>query len=231
MSSHSIFKDVFSNHFCKEVMHHSYQYVEAAQYEPVQKRLIELINEVQGYLKNSFPFEYNFIGSCARGMITIDPTTNTGYDFDLNIRFENYQKYTAKQLKTTLMDAFNRFVLKYGYDYCEDSTRVITIKVKDHNNSKIVHSADFCIVADLPNNRMKIVKNDKKVGSYHWQVLGQYPQELFDRADYLRDHLLWDKVKKLYLQKKNANIDPNVKSRSIYSMTINELYANPNKII
>lgn len=86
MSYYSIFKDIFSNHFCKEAMHHSYQYVEAAQYEPVQKRLIELINEVQGYLKNSFPFEYNFIGSCARGMITVDPTTNTGYDFDLNIR-------------------------------------------------------------------------------------------------------------------------------------------------
>lgn len=109
-----------------------------------------------------------------------DPTTNVGYDFDLNIRIENSSNHHPKILKTTLINAFNQHVKDYGYDFCEDSTRVITIKVKDQHNSRIVHSVDFCIVQDLPDGRIKIIKFDKNQNSYHWETCAQYPKQLID---------------------------------------------------
>ena len=205
-------------------MHHSYQFVSEQKYKPVKERLEQLIHKVQDELKNSFPFQYKFVGSAERDMITEDPTTNVGYDFDLNVRFENSSNHQPRLLKTTLMNAFNKYVQQFGYDFCEDSTRVITIKVKDEYNKKIVHSADFCIVQDLPNGGLQIIKYDKKQNSYYWEALAQYPKQLIDRANDLKSRGLWNQVKDLYLKKKNANIDPNVKSRSIYSMTINEMY-------
>lgn len=205
-------------------MHHSYEFVTEQEYKPVKENLEELLQKAQKYLENSYPFRYNFVGSTARDMITRDPKQNIGYDFDLNIRFENSSKCSAKNLKLTLMDALNHFVKSYNYDFCEDSKRVITIKVKDQINKKIIHSADLCIVQDLPDGRLKIIKYDKYQNSYRWETLAKYPKILCERADALKNRGMWNQVKNLYLIKKNRNTDPNIKSRSIYSMTIYEMY-------
>ena len=41
---------------------------------------------------------------------------------------ETSKQLTEEQQKEILVNAFNKVVKKYGYDYCENSTRVITIK-------------------------------------------------------------------------------------------------------
>ena len=55
------------------------------------------------------------------------------------------QLYSGK-IKFKIIQALNKVAHKYGYDYAEDSTRVITIKFKDRKNSRILHSCDFAIV-------------------------------------------------------------------------------------
>lgn len=206
-------------------MYHSFEYVPESEYKPVKDNLEQLINKVQNSLKNSLPFEYRFVGSSSRDMITRDPKTNIGYDFDLNIRFQNnFNNYSPKILKTTLINSINQFVKEFGYDFCEDSTKVITIKVKDLYNSKIIHSADFAIIEDLPNGQVKVIKNDKKRKSYHWETLPKYPQKLIQKADFCRDKGLWNQVRNLYLRKKNSNQYPHIKSRSLYAQAVNDIY-------
>ena len=65
-------------------MYH-YEYVSKKQAAPYKAELIEIINKVQDEVRDDFTFQFTFIGSSSRNMITFDPTTNIGFDFDVNI--------------------------------------------------------------------------------------------------------------------------------------------------
>lgn len=122
------------------------------------------------------------------------------------------------------MDGFNRFVGQYNYDFCEDNGRVFTIKMKDTANSKVIHSCDFAIVRDVYDGRIEFIRHQRQHNSYFWELQNIYPLELRKRVDLIKHKNRWNEVRNLYLKKKNANDDPNKKSRSIYSETINEVY-------
>ena len=65
-------------------MYH-FEYVSKKEAAPYKSQLIELLNRVQDYVRDEFTFQFTFIGSSSRNMITYDPTTNVGFDFDVNI--------------------------------------------------------------------------------------------------------------------------------------------------
>ena len=128
---------------------HNFQYVSRKKLSHVKNNLIQIINSVQDDLRKDFTFRYDFVGSIKRNMVTYDVGTNIGYDFDVNIQINDDEcKFSAKEIKTKIMLVLNKVAHRYGYDYSEDSTRVITIKVKDKKNSKILYSCDFAIVND-----------------------------------------------------------------------------------
>ena len=52
---------------------------------PVKAELLEIIHEVQDIVRDDFTFQYTFIGSSSRNMITEDIKSNIGYDFDVNL--------------------------------------------------------------------------------------------------------------------------------------------------
>lgn len=82
-------------------------------------------------------------------MITYDTKSNVGYDFDINI-YPNDEdnNLSPKKIKLLFKEALDKIATKHGYDYAEDSTRVLTIKVKDRKNSRVLHSVDFAFVND-----------------------------------------------------------------------------------
>lgn len=125
-----------------------------------------------------------------------------------------------------LISRINKHSSKYGYDFAEDSTRVITIKVKDRKNAKIQHSVDFAIVYNCTDDEgydcQKYVHNDKSTGRYLWEKQPSNYYEHPDKITFCKENDLWNnEVKKLYLQNKNSNKDPHKKSRSIFSQTLN----------
>ncbi|MCM1232567.1 MAG: hypothetical protein NC489_20780, partial [Ruminococcus flavefaciens] len=65
-------------------MYH-FQYVSRKEAAPFKRELIEIINKVQDEVRDNFTFQFAFIGSSARNMITYDPVANLGFDFDVNI--------------------------------------------------------------------------------------------------------------------------------------------------
>ena len=206
-------------------MHH-FQYVPKKQWAPFRNEIISLLHDAQNDLREKFTFQYQLIGSASYNMVTMDPTTNIGFDFDFNLIINNPELFPPKQFKEMLISRINRHSPKYGYNPAEDSTRVITIKVKDRKNSKILHSIDFAIVYDYTDDEgyscQDYIHNDKHTGRYLWEEQPSGYYGLPDMIAFCKENDLWNnEVKTLYLQNKNRNNNPHKKSRSIFSQTLN----------
>ncbi len=202
---------------------YNFQYVHKNEWKEVKDNLEEIISKVQNKVKSHFTFQFSFIGSSSRNMITCDFSQNVGYDFDVDIVVnDDDEKYDAKKIKHILMNAFQKIILSYGYDYCEDSTKVFTIKVKDKEKSKILHSADFAIVRHR-RKKTQYIRHNKGQGSYNWADKSGGYHTLPDKEYYLKGCGCWNEVRDRYLEKKNENYS-NKKSCSLYAETINDLY-------
>ena len=202
---------------------HDFKYVTKAELKPFKKRVIELIHLVQDDVRNDFTFQYEFVGSVSRNMVTCDYKSNVGFDFDINLMVNDEDnEYSASEIKHILMDAFNKHARKYKYDYCEDSTRVFTIKVKDMRNSRILHSCDFAIVKNYGDNQQQYIRFHKPK-YYSWEEQPDGCYQLYQKIEFCKDQGLWQNVRNLYLQKKNQNTDPAKKSKSIFAETIHQV--------
>lgn len=154
---------------------HDFQYVTKKEAAPIKAELLDIIHEVQDILRDDFTFRYDFIGSSSRNMITQDIKSNIGFDFDVNIEVNDDNKeYSAKELRTILRNAIDKVATKYGYNYCEDSTRVLTIKKVDRNKSRIIHSCDFAISIHM----MKVNKNILDIINLTIDMFGQSREKL-----------------------------------------------------
>ena len=204
-------------------------YVTKKEKQKVKKELIDLINLVQDEVRKYFTFSYEFIGSDSRNMITYDRKSNIGYDFDVNIRVnDDDDEYEAKDIRKILKNGFDKYSHLFQYDYCEDSTRVLTIKVKDRKNSRILHSCDFAVVYDCDEGRQQYIRFNKNQNSYYWEYQPKGYYQLPERIEWCKQNNLWGDgtggVRDRYIEKKNNNTDPNKKSRSIFAETVNEIY-------
>ncbi len=149
-------------------MYH-FEYVTRKEYMPEKKKIIEMIKKVQDLVRNYFTFRFDFIGSTKLNMVTRDPTTNIGYDFDVNIQVnDDEHNYNPGEIKHILMNAFRKVCIEYGYSHCEDSTSVFTIKVMDTKNSRILHSVDFAVVYNYSNGQ-QYIKFNKQQLTYSWE--------------------------------------------------------------
>ena len=203
---------------------HDFCYGTKKEAAPVKKELISLIHEVQDLVRNKFTFQYTFIGSSSRNMITRDRKSNIGFDFDVNIEVnDDDDNYSAKEIRQILKNAFDKIACNYGYDYCEDSTRVLTIKFKDQAHSRIVHSCDLAIVNNCNDGRQQYIRYDKAQISYSWEYQPAPFHNLDKRIEWLKDEGLWNELKKYYIIKKNSNSDPDKHSRSLFAEAVNEL--------
>lgn len=211
-------------------MQHDFHYISKS--DPKVKKayndILDILKEAQNLVRKKFTFRFDVVGSYKRNMITYDAKLNIGYDFDFNIEVNDRDgKYKPKQLKNMLQNAIGAVCVKYGYDYPEDSTRVLTIKMKDRKNSSILHSCDFAIVNNYIDDDgyegQEYIHFDKPHGNYTWceQPDGYYM--LPEKINWIKGNGLWDEMKELYIKKKNKNDDPNVHSRTIFAMTVHEM--------
>lgn len=204
-------------------MYH-FEYVSKKEAAPYKADLIELINKVQDHVRDKFTFQYTFIGSSSRNMITYDPTTNIGFDFDVNITVnDDDEDYSPEEIRTILHNAFLRFMTAYGYNKCEQSTRVISMKVVNQCSSRVIRSCDFAVVYEGRNGQ-QCIRFNKERNYFSWEFQTQTYKELEFRADYLKENGHWNEVLGVYLDKKNNNDNPDKHSRSLYAETVNECY-------
>ena len=209
---------------------HNFEYVPNQEWEPIRDELFEIIHRLQDEVRDEFTFQYHFVGSSKRKMITRDRNSNTGFDFDVNIEVNDPdENYSAEEIRNILHKGLDRVINPYGYsifryDYTEDSTRVLTIKVKDKTNSRILHSCDFCIIYECGDGRQQYIRYNKKQNSYSWEYQPKGYMELSAKIEWVKEQGLWQQVRKYYLYKKNINDNPNKHSRTIFAETIHEIW-------
>lgn len=206
----------------------SFEYVTKEKLAPARENVIAIITEMQNILRKEFTFRFDFVGSYKRGTVTYDPASNVGFDFDVNIEVnDDNEEYSAAELKDKIISVLNCVAWKYGYDYAENSTRVITIKVKDQQHSRILHSCDFAIVNNYTDKhgkkRQQYIHFNKKQKSYTWQEQPSGYYVLPQKEDWIKARGHHQKLKDLYLDKKNANRDPNKRSHSLYAEAVHEI--------
>lgn len=207
----------------------NYEYVPKEEWQPVRDELYEIIYNLQHEVGDYFTFQYHFVGSSKRNMITQDRNSNTGFDFDVNIEVNDPDEdYSAEEIRNILRNGLDRVTNPYGrsifgYDYTEDSTRVLTIKVKDKANSRILHSCDFCIVNDCGDGRQQYIRYNKKEHSYSWEYQPKGYYELPEKIEWIKKNGLWQQVRDVYLDKKKMNTDKNKKSRSVFAETVHQV--------
>ncbi len=209
---------------------HNFEYVPKEEWKPVRDKLLEIIHKLQDEVRDDFTFQYHFVGSSERNMITRDRKSNTGFDFDVNIEVNDPDEdYSAKEIRDILHKGLDRVTNPnghcfFGYDYTEDSTRVLTIKVKDSSNSRILYSCDFCIIYECEDGRQQYIRYNKKQNSYSWEYQPKGYMELPVRIEWIKKHGLWQQVRDHYLYKKNINDNPAKRSRTIFAETIHEIW-------
>ena len=207
-----------------------FEYVPISEWKPVRKELFEIIHRLQNEVRNDFTFKYRFVGSSKWKMITRDRNSNIGFDFDVNIEVNDPdENYSAEEIRNILHKTLDRVTNPYGYsifgyDYTEDSTRVLTIKVKDRKNSRILHSCDFCIVYECGDGRQQYIRYNKKQNSYSWEYQPKGYMELPSKIEWVKKHGLWQQVRDYYIYKKNINDNPNKHSRTIFAETVHEIW-------
>ena len=211
-------------------MKHDFCYISKRDPE-VQKaynNILIILKKVQVLLRKKFTFRFDVVGSYKRNMITHDQKSNVGFDFDFDIEISDERdEYTPKQIKNMLQCAIGTVCVKYGYDYPEGSTRVLTIKMKDTKKSRIIHSCDFAIVNNYIEDNgyegQEYIHFDKKTGHYQWCEQPNVYYLLPKKIDWIKGQRLWTDMRNLYIDKKNKNDNPNLHSRSIFAITVNEI--------
>lgn len=132
-------------------MKHDFKFISkhSPQVRSAYSDLMEILSLVHDDLRKQYTFQHKPVGSYSCDMITYDAKSNVGFDFDINIYPNDEEnRFTAKQIKLLFKQSLDKFAYRYSYDFAEDSTRVLTIKVKDRKNSRILHSVDFAFVND-----------------------------------------------------------------------------------
>lgn len=205
-----------------------YEYVLKKEYKPVRLELEQIIKKVQDYVREYFTFQFKLVGSGDKHLITRVKDGNKGFDFDYNLILNSpsaNEYWKPKFAKETLIEAFKKAIKGTQYDYPENSTTSITIKVKDRNNSKIIHSCDFAVIYyPTDEDYFKYVRFNKEKNNYTWEVRN-CSRNYHDKLEWLKNNVngYWNAITEEYLKVKEGNKDPNKHSFQLYYETINNL--------
>lgn len=203
---------------------HDFRYVTKNEAKPIKNELYQILYEVQDLVRDDFTFSVTPVGSSSRNMITYDKKSNIGFDFDINIEVNDEdEKFTPKEIRTIIRNAIDRVAPKYGYNLCEDSTRVLTIKKVSTFHSRIIHSCDFAIVYNCDDGRQQYIRFNKDSNNYSWEYQGRGFDNLDKKINWLKKQRLWGELRNYYIEKKNFNNAIYKHSRSLFAEAVNEM--------
>ena len=91
---------------------HDFEYVPKEEWKPIRDELLEIIHRLQKEVRNDFTFQYHFVGSSKRNMITRDRNSNTGFDFDVNIEVNDPDEdYSAEEIRNILHKGLDKALI------------------------------------------------------------------------------------------------------------------------
>lgn len=189
----------------------------------------DIVNQLVQHLKHyDIDAAMVTVGSKKRGLITQNGNQSIDYDFNLIIHNANKFRH-AKDLKDTVMVAFNEVLSDNGWKNCQDSTSAITTKQQVlKKGNKTPFKIDLCIIKiDSMGRWHRLIH--RKTGNIaldqHYWNIAPYSEQLQDMEKYLKPNY-WPMVRKRYLEKKNMYLTRNEDHPSFicYIEALNEVY-------
>lgn len=211
----------------------AYEFVresEAKQYRSdcsyVLKETCELLK------KKGISAQFSLVGSGAKNMVTRNG--DGPYDLDYNLlimKAEERYWNDLRLLKETVRNALNRAERREFFSDVQDSTSCLTAILCFEKSPDIKFKFDVAITTKNKNgNYMRLIHN-KNVYTLGWdqytwnEVPNSY--QVKDKADEIKEAVLWQEVRDKYLEKKNMYLsrqDRNHPSFVVYVEAVNEVY-------
>ena len=216
-----------------------YEFVSRAEYTPVRKEIEKIIKRAQDRMleTDGKTFQFQLVGSGKKHLIAREIGGNRGYDFDYNLIIQSPEEgyhYKAKLVKQRFMRAFSAAVKGTTYSSPKDSTSVITIKVVDRKNSRILHSCDFAIIyygKHQGRDGYYYLRKDKNHGGsifpvsydFKFRLLTFEPKEKVTEICQQRNIDGWKMIQDEYLKVKERDLEQKP-SYSLYLEAVNNVY-------
>ena len=151
------------------------------------------------------------VGSGARRLITQNANQPVDLDYNLEIvRCEDFDD--CRYLKECVRKSFDKVLRAHGWLSCQDSTSVLTAKRQLYTiTAPVRYAIDVCIVMQDDGHYHRLIH--KKTGftfsdEYYWNI-APHSRKLKEKADYIRKHGKWERVRDQYLRLKNHYLTQN----------------------
>ncbi len=204
-----------------------FEYVPRKTVSELRRMIIELLKLVQNDLRDKFTFSYTFdIGSSTYNLVVTDVNGNGGFDIDCDLHINVLDdSYTAKEIRTMIIESINKFKKMFNFNKSSDTTRVYTIALVDRNNKKRIFHVDFAFIREYYDENGEFYTeyiHHYDNGGYGWCLESSRYLAFRDQQKFCKRNGLWNEVRDNYLEKKNNNRN-NLESHELYLAAVNEV--------
>ena len=211
----------------------AYEFVRESEAKRYRSDCSDFLKETCELLKEKgISAQFSLVGSGARNMITRNG--DGPYDLDYNLlimKAEERYWNDLRLLKETVRNALNRAKRREFFSDAQDSTSCLTALLHFEDTPNVEFSFDVAIIKKNPKgNDMRLIHNKNVYtpgwDQYTWnEVPNSY--QVKDKADEIKEAVLWQEVRDKYLEKKNMYLsrqDRNHPSFVVYVEAVNEVY-------
>lgn len=169
------------------------------------------------------------MGSGANNLITQNAEQPIDLDYNLEIvEIIDLFYRDDRELSQYIQKKFNIVLRRNGWDDCEDSTSVFTTPLRRlPGKNKTQFKIDLAVVREDEYGWHRFIheKHDNILSDRFYWNMAPDSKGLVSRAEKLKQEMLWDEVRKKYLDKKNFYLRNNNKpSFVVYVEAVNEVY-------
>ena len=201
----------------------------------MRRECSDIINQLVQHINSEdvMEVEAHLVGSGAKHLETQNADEPVDLDYNLNI-LETYECSIndGRYIQEYVMKSFNYILKRNGWEDCHDSKSVFSTGYRCFDDYETSFKIDLAIVtADREGWYRGIHKKTgfAQYDEYYW-VPAPKSNGLDERVDDIKENGLWQKVRDVYLKKKNMYLtrnDHDHPSFVCYIETINEVwYAN-----
>jgi len=187
-----------------------------------KKEITDILRLVQKEI-NEFSFEFSFENASKYNLFLDESRNKRPLDVCLLLRIvEKNSNFLAKEIKSTLMDKI-KIVLKrnrFSYKDVIDDATTIRIISRDSSGKRIASSVNISVVKTVEGKDMYIKYNLAKF-NYTYNNYIDNSLKIEKVVTYLRNNMLWDEARELFLEKLNQGNRKEDTFQNIFISTLN----------
>lgn len=171
------------------------------------------------------------VGSGAKNLITQNENEPIDLDYNLCIvSAKSINIMDGYEIKEYVRKQFNKVLYSNGWNDCQDSTSAFTTEKRFFKKgNKTEFSIDVAITCRYNNSWQRLIHQKTgfvNLDRYYWNEV-QDSGKLEEKVRIIKSEKLWNKVRRIYLEKKNFYLcrnDHDHPSFIVYVEAVNQIY-------